>query len=185
MVGVGDRFLQDFVKAQHFLGAVVEQILLIFISGQAQGLRRLFLARLAAQAAGQRAQGVALAVAVLAHGARTPVLAPQLVEDGAAHAQRRIARKAGIGLAVAAQRFEQSHQADLFHVLAPERARHLAAELARDALDQRRIGQQVAPLVLGAHAGGLRLAIVGAGAGGNVEVIGHIGHVVTRDGVTR
>src|SRR5471030_2286928 len=144
---VADGVLQRLVEAGDQLGVLVHLVSLVGFRRQLQAFDDVLLARLAAQPPRQRAHGVAQLVALLAHGARAPVLAAKLVEDGAAHAQAGVAAEGGVGLAVAAQGLEQAHQADLFHVVAVDRAGDLRVELAHDALDQRRIRQQVLLLV--------------------------------------
>ena len=52
--------------------------------------------------------------------ARAPVLAAQLIENGAADTQGSELAEAFIRLAITTQAFEQSHHADLLHVLAVE-----------------------------------------------------------------
>ena len=80
-------------------------------------------------------------------------LAPQFVEDGAADAQAGIAAERLVRHAVAAQGFEQAHQANLFHVVAVDGARHLRIELAHDALDQRCVRHQMLLLFSNAEHG--------------------------------
>ena len=55
---------------------------------------------------------------LLADLARAPVLAAQLIKNGATDSQGRELAEAFVRLAVAAQAFEQPHHAYLFHVLA-------------------------------------------------------------------
>src|SRR5690606_22973390 len=82
---------QQRVEAGELARAVVVQQLLVLLVTDAQRLAQLGAARVAAQLPAQGALGGAQAVRALPRGARAPVLAAQLVEDGAADAQGRVA----------------------------------------------------------------------------------------------
>src|SRR5690606_10947689 len=128
--------------------------------GEAGVVADLFVAGLATELAAQLANGVADLVRLLADLARTPVLATQLVENGAADAQRGELAELTVRLTVAPQAVEQAHQADLLHVLAVEHLVGLQRRLANDALDQWQVLHQPALLE------GRRDAVVVYGAGG-------------------
>ena len=142
-VGLPQAFLQHFVETDDQLGVFRQLVFQEGFGRQLQGGHDFRFQRLAPQAPGQGAHAVAQAMAFLAHGARAPVLAPQFIEDRATNAQAGIAAKRLVRHAVATQRFEQAHQADLFHVVAVDGARHLRIELAHDALHQRGIRHQM------------------------------------------
>ncbi len=102
-----------------------------------------------AELAGELADRVAHLVRLLPDLAWPPVLAAQLIENGAADAQRGEAAELLVRLAVPTQAFEQPDHADLLHVFAVEHLIRLQRQLAHDALDQRQILHQ--PALLGAR----------------------------------
>src|SRR5690606_21958204 len=124
--------LQQAVEALDRLAGQVHQITLVGLLAEAGMGEDFLVGGFAAQAAGQLAHRVAQLVGLLAYPARTPVLAAQLVEDGAAHPQAGEAGEAVVRLA------------DRFHVLAVQGRAGLQRQLADDAFDQRQVLQQPA-----------------------------------------
>src|SRR5690606_33154711 len=90
----------------------------IFLFFKPGKFKNLFILRWSPELTRQLTDGIARFMSLLTHLTRAPVLSPKFIQNCAAYAQSREAAELFIRLAITAQAFKQTHQADLLHVFA-------------------------------------------------------------------